>query len=133
MALALILLGTFLRVLHAFPAYKFPGDADALGPGLRAFWILKGHTPVFYADARLGAFESYLHAAAFTLAGASRASMSLAPLVCGALGLVAFWFLIRSLLGEKLGALALLFLAFPSPAYIFWTYLPIGYVETMLF
>ncbi len=78
-------------------------------------------------------FESYLQAPAIAVLGPSRAALPLAPLLAGVVTLVAFWLLVRSLLGPPLGAVALLFMALASPVYVFWTYLPIGYAETMLF
>jgi Dolichyl-phosphate-mannose-protein mannosyltransferase len=129
----LLLAGVALRVAYAFPVHKYAADADALQTGLRAFRILEGQHPVFYTSVRLGAFECYLHALAFSIFGISRASLSLATLVSGSAVLVSYLLFTRSLLGPRAACFALLFVAIPPPAYMFWTYMPIGYAETMLF
>jgi hypothetical protein len=129
----LFLAGVALRVAYAFPVHKYAADADALQTGLRAFRILEGQHPVFYTTVRLGAFECYLHALAFSIFGISRASLSLATLVSGSAVLVLYLLFARSLLGPLAACFALLLVALPPPAYMLWTYMPIGYAETMLF
>ncbi len=132
-ACILLLAGVAIRVAYAFPVHKYAADADALQTGLRAFRILEGQHPVFYTTVRLGAFECYLHALAFSIFGISRVSLSLATLVSGSAVLISYLLFARSLLGPLAACFALLFVAVPPPAYMLWTYMPIGYAETMLF
>lgn len=128
----LILLGAALRVLYAYPVHRFPADSDCLMAGLRAFRILDGQFPVFLMPPRIGSLECYGHALAFLLFGVSRASISLTPLVSGVLLLIVYAILSRWLLGPKVGLIALLLLAVPPSSYLFWTYMPNSYAETML-
>jgi dolichol-phosphate mannosyltransferase len=129
--LFLLAVGTGLRLLFAFPIHKFPSDADSLLSGLRALDILAGKPRVFYSYLRIGALESYMHVPAIWLLGISRAAVSIAPLLSGVAALFFFYFFVREILGRRPAAVALLFLALPSPAYS-WVYLPNGYAETML-
>ncbi len=131
-ALALLAAGTVLRLLYAFPTHKFVPDADSLLSGLRALDILGGKLRVFYSYVRIGALESYMHVPAIWLLGVSRAAISIAPLLSGFGTLFFFWFFLREILGRRVALFALPFLAFPSPAYIAWTYMPNGYPETLL-
>jgi 4-amino-4-deoxy-L-arabinose transferase-like glycosyltransferase len=132
-AAGLVAAGVAYRAMQTFPVHLWAADADSLGTGLVAFRVLSGDLPVFYNSARLGAFESYIHALAFAVFGVSRDAMALAPLLAAAGFLVAAWALFRSLLGPAaaLGGLALL--AFGSPALVFWTYQPNGWGLTLLF
>src|SRR5262249_52122096 len=97
-ASALILIGAALRAVYAFPVHRFPGDADCLMAGLRAFRILEGQFPVFLMPPRIGSLECYGHALAFAIFGISRASLSLTPLASGILLLIVFAMLGRSIL-----------------------------------
>jgi hypothetical protein len=128
----LILIGAALRAGYAFPVHRFPADADCLMAGLRAFRILRGQFPVFLMPPRIGSLECYGHALAFSILGVSRASLSVTPLVSGILLLVVFAVLCKSILGPRLGLVALLLLAVPPASYLFWTYMPNSYAETML-
>jgi 4-amino-4-deoxy-L-arabinose transferase-like glycosyltransferase len=101
--------------------------------GLRALSILDGDLVVFYSGAQIGALEAYLHAAAFAVLGASRETISLAPVVVGGLTLAVFFLFVRELLGPLVAVVALLFLAFPAPTYLAWTYMPNSYPETVFF
>src|ERR1700739_3026473 len=126
----LILIGAALR--SSFPVHRCPADADCLMAGLRAFRILEGQFPVFLMPPRIGSLECYGHALAFSILGVSRASLSATPLVFGILLLVVVSFLCKSILGPRLGLVALLLLAVPPASYLFWTYMPNSYAETML-
>jgi hypothetical protein len=130
--LAALILGFALRLVYAFPAHKYVADADCLDSGLRAFRVLRHELPVFYTGARIGCLECYEHAAAFAVLGIDRSWLAIAPLLAGCALLVVCWFLYRSLLGEAAAAIALLLLALPPPAYVFWTYMPNTYPETIL-
>ena len=128
----LILIGSALRAAYAFPVHRFPADADCLMAGLRAFRILEGQFPVFLMPPRIGSLECYGHALAFSILGVSRASLSMTPLVSGILLLVVFATLSKLILGPRLGLVSLLLLAVPPASYLFWTYMPNSYAETML-
>lgn len=127
----LVLAGAALRISYAFPVHKYFPDADALLSGIRSFRILDGHFPVFIQYARLGSLESYVHAAAFSVFGVTRGAISLAPLLSGIGLLVVHALLLRASLPPWSAALALLFFAFPSPSFLYWTYLPNTYPETL--
>ncbi len=131
-ALLALAAGALLRVVQTFPIHRFPADADALLSGIRAFLILDGHTPVFYSGVRLGALESYAHAAAFALLGPSRTAISLAPLASSCLSLLAFFLLARRLAGRRAACFAAVAFGFPAAAALFWTYMPNGYPEIVL-
>jgi hypothetical protein len=124
--------GAALRVLCTYPVHRFPADADSLLTGMRAFLVLDGHAPVFYTAVRIGALESYLHAAVFSVFGASRETISVAPLLSGILTLFVFYFLVRNLAGRRAACFAFLLFAFPSAAFLLWTYMPNAYPETLL-
>ena len=131
-ALLALAAGAALRVAYTFPVHRYLADADSLLTGMRAFRILEGHTPVFYSSVRIGALECYAHAAVFSVFGASRATIAVAPFLSGALMLLAFFFLARRLVGRQAACFALLVFAFPSPSFLYWTYMPNGYPETVL-
>jgi hypothetical protein len=128
----LVFAGAGLRLSYAYPVHKYIPDADALLAGIRSFRILDGHFPVFFQEARLGALESYLHAAAFSFLGVGREAVTLAPLLSGIGLLVVYALVLRASLPPSLAALAMVFFAFPSPSFLYWTYLPNGYPETLL-
>lgn len=129
----LIALGLLVRFLYAFPVHKYAPDADSLNMGLRALSILDGDLVVFYSAAQIGALEAYLHAAVFALFGASRATISITPLIVGVATLVVFFLFAREVLPPAEGLLALAFLALAPPAYLAWTYMPNSYPETLFF
>jgi 4-amino-4-deoxy-L-arabinose transferase-like glycosyltransferase len=131
-ALVFLTFGVGARLLYAFPVHKYVPDADSLLSGIRAFDILHGKFRIFYSYVRIGALESYMHAASFLVLGPSRTAVALAPLLSGALTLLAFFFLVRELFGRRVACFALLVFALPSPSYLAWTYMPNGYPETML-
>ncbi len=131
-ALAALAGGVALRTAYTYPVHRYAADADSLLTGMRAFRIAEGQLPVFYSGVRIGALESYLHAAVFAVFGASRATVSVAPLLSGVLMLFAFFFLARRLVGRQAACFALLLFAFPPASFLFWTYMPNGYPETVL-
>jgi dolichol-phosphate mannosyltransferase len=124
--------GVALRAAYTYPVHRYLADADSLLTGMRAFRILEGRTPVFYSGVRIGALESYVHAAVFSVFGASRATITVAPFLSGVLMLLAFFFLARRLVGRQAACFALLVFAFPSASFLYWTYMPNGYPETVL-
>lgn len=131
-ALATLSGGVALRTAYTYPVHRYPADADSLLTGMRAFRIAEGHLPVFYSGVRIGALESYLHAAVFSAFGASRATIAVAPFLSGVLMLLAFFFLARRLVGRQAACFALLVFAFPAPSFLYWTYMPNGTPETIL-
>lgn len=124
--------GAALRAAYTYPVHRYAADADSLLTGMRAFRIAEGQLPVFYSGVRIGALESYLHAAVFAVFGASRATVSVAPFLSGLLMLLAFFFLARRLVGRQAACFSLLLFAFPPASFLFWTYMPNGYPETVL-
>ncbi|MGZ5430345.1 MAG: glycosyltransferase, partial [Thermoanaerobaculia bacterium] len=124
--------GVALRTAYTYPVHRYLADADSLLTGMRAFRIAEGHLPVFYSGVRIGALESYVHAAVFAAFGASRATIAVAPFLSGVLMLLSFFFLARRLVGRQAACFALLVFAFPSPSFLYWTYMPNGYPETIL-
>lgn len=131
LALVALAASAALRAASTFPVHRFPADADSLLTGIRAFLILEGHTPVFYSGVRIGALESYGHAALFALFGVSRTTVSITPLVSSWLTLLAFFFLARRLVGRRAACFALFVFGFPPAAFLLWTYMPNGYPETV--
>ncbi|MGZ5428928.1 MAG: glycosyltransferase, partial [Thermoanaerobaculia bacterium] len=131
-ALAALAGGVALRTAYTYPVHRYLADADSLLTGMRAFRIAEGHLPVFYSGVRIGALESYVHAAVFAAFGASRATLAVAPFFSGVLMLLSFFFLARRLVGRQAACFALLVFAFPSPSFLYWTYMPNGYPETIL-
>jgi hypothetical protein len=131
-AVAAVLLGVVLRAAVAFPVHKYAADADCLNSGLVALRVAEGHFPVWYTPRRIGSLECYIHAAAFPFLGVSRAALAVAPLLSASLLLAAWAALALLLLGPVAGPIAVLLVALPPPAYLFWTYMPNAYPETML-
>jgi len=132
-AIVLLVLGAVVRIAYAFPTHKFVPDADSLNMGLRALAIRGGDLVVFFSGVQIGALEAYFHAALFALFGATRATLSIVPIVCGTLVPAVFYLFVRELFdSEKVACFSLVFLVFPSPAYLAWTYLPNSYPETVL-
>ncbi|MHB8799702.1 MAG: glycosyltransferase [Thermoanaerobaculia bacterium] len=133
-AAALVLAaGLAVRLAATFPLHKWGADGDSLLSGMTALRILEGRSPVFYSGVRIGALESYIHAAVFSLVGVSRTATAVAPLLANGALLVVFLLLARGLVGRKPAVVATLFLAVPSASLLFWTYQPNGYPLTVLF
>lgn len=131
-ALFALLGGIGLRTAYTYPVHRYLADADSLLSGMRAFYILHGHTPVFYSGVRIGALECYVHAIVFSVFGASRETITVAPFLSGVLALIVFFFLARRLVGRQAACFALVFFGFPSASYLLWTYMPNAYPETVL-
>jgi dolichol-phosphate mannosyltransferase len=129
---ALLAAGVAVRAAAAFPVHKYAADADCLLSGMCAFKVLRGETPVFFSGLRIGSLESHATAALFALLGPSRLALALVPLLLGCLTLFVLHRWLRVLLGRRTACCALLFLAIPPPAYLFWTYMPNGYPMAML-
>jgi len=124
--------GIALRLVYVYPPW-FASHADCATTGICALTILKGHPRVFYSGVRLGAFESYLTAMGFAIFGVSDWALASGSLLANALTLVVFGLFARETLEPRTSLFALLFLAIPSPSYMFWTSLPFSWAETMLF
>jgi hypothetical protein len=131
--LVLLAIAVMVRVAISFPSHKFPPDADCVLPGLAALKVLHGHPAVFFGSLRLGAIGSYPLALLFLLFGASRSTLAAGPMLIDILLLGVWYLFLRELLGARIALLALPFAAVPSPAFTFWTYMPNGYPETLLF
>jgi hypothetical protein len=131
-ALVAVALGIALRIAAAYPVHKYAADADCLNCGYVGLRINDGHAAVWLTPRRAGALECYGHAAAFRVLGPTREALAIAPLVSSSLALAIYAALVLPLLGPVAGPLAVLLFALPPPAYLFWTYMPNGYPETML-
>ncbi len=82
--------------------------------GLQALHILKGdHLVFWWAQPYQGSFELYLIAGLFSLFGPSTLVLRIVPFLISLLGLIAVYFLGRTLFNRKVALLALLFLAVP--------------------
>ena len=132
LSLAALLAGIGLRLISTLPLHRWPTEPDTLLTAMTALRILKGDAVVFYSGARLGALESYLHAAVFAVAGISRSATVLAPLLCGAGLLVAFLALSRRILDRPASTLAFVAFALPASGFLYWTSQPNGYPLMML-
>lgn len=131
-AAALILAGMALRTAVTYPAHRYMADADSLLTGIRAFHVLHGETPVFFAGTRIGSIEPHVAAAVFLVAGASRATLAAVPLILALPFLLAGYGLYRELFPREVALTALVFLALPSPVFLSWTYMPNGYPTVIL-
>jgi len=132
-ALALLAAGIAWRVAVAFPSHKYPLDADCILPALCAFKVLRGFHPVFYATVRHGSLGSYLVALLFQLFGVSRPALAAQPVIVGALVLLCWWLFLREAWGSRAAIVGLPFAVLPSPTFTYWTYMPLGYAEDVLF
>ena len=128
---ALFAAGVALRFVILFPVTKFQADADCIQTGLCALRILSGDFQVFYNGVRIGAIESYLHAAAFLALGPSRQAMGYAPWLAGSLGMLFSWLFVRRLAGPAAARWGLVVAALPAPAFLYWTAQPNGYSVTL--
>ncbi|MFN2385442.1 MAG: ArnT family glycosyltransferase [Thermoanaerobaculia bacterium] len=130
-AILVLIVGFGVRAASLFPSHKYLPDADTLIMGLRALEVLEGEPVVFYSHLRLGALEAYLHAAAFSLLGPSREALAWAPLFSGCLFVLFGFAFLLEVFGKEVAVLGAVFLAVPSPAFLYWTYMPNSYPETM--
>lgn len=123
--------GAALRYAILFPVTKFQADADCIQTGLCALRILAGDLQVFYNGVRIGAIESYLHAAAFLILGPSRQAMGWAPWIASTLGMLFSFLFVRRIAGGAEARWGLVAIAIPSPAFLYWTVQPNGYSVTL--
>ncbi len=131
--LALFTAGLILRIGLVFPIGKLPGEADCVLNGLCSFQVLRGEFPVFASYTRLGSIGGHLTALLSLLGAGPRFALVFGPLIESVL-LMGFWYLFfREALGRRIAAVALLFVAIPSPSYNYWTSTGNGYPEVMLF
>lgn len=128
----LVLLGAGVRVAGTFPVHKYPADADALLVGLCACDVLEGDVRVFLAAERIGALECYVTAGMFAMFGSSRAVLGWVGPLLALLTMLAAYALFRELFDDDVALVALLLFALPSPAVLFWTYMPTSYPTTFL-
>jgi dolichol-phosphate mannosyltransferase len=130
--LVLLLLGLAVRIAVTYPTHLYAADADCLLEGLCADKVLHGETPVFFSGFRIGSLECHVTALLFALFGASRESLAVGPILLGVAFMVVAYLLMRLLFGRSRGAIALVLLAVPPPAVLFWTYMPNAYPMVML-
>ena len=131
--LALLALGLALRFGLTFPVHKLHSESDSVLNGLCAYRVLRGETPVFASHTRLGSIGGHLTALLLLLGAGPRPALVLGPLI-ESIALMGFWYLfMREALGRRSAAVALLFIAVPAPSFSFWTAMPNGYPEVMLF
>jgi len=133
LCVAALLAGLALRIAATLPLHRWPTEPDALLTAMRAQQILQGDLVVFFSGVRLGALESYLHAASIWGLGATRGATAVVPLLVGAAALAAFLALSRRLLDRPASSLAFLAFALPTPAVLYWTFQPNGYPLVMFF
>jgi dolichol-phosphate mannosyltransferase len=131
--LLLVALGVAWRVALEFPVHRYPADGDCSLTGIAALRLLHGHPPVFFGSPRLGALGTYFDAPFLLLFGVSRTTQALGPLLVDLLQLAAWTLLLRELLTPRLAVAALPFAALLPPAIAYWTYMPNGYPEMLLF
>ncbi|HEX5760376.1 MAG TPA: glycosyltransferase family 39 protein [Thermoanaerobaculia bacterium] len=132
-AVAVFVLGLGMRLAAEYPVHKYPADGDALGTGLCIQSVLHGETPIFQHPGRVGSLECHLGAPLLLLAGASsRAALAAVPVLVGTLFLIFYYRWARLVLGRPLAVIALLWLALPGPAVLFWTYMPNSYGTLLL-
>lgn len=130
--LALLVVAVAVRVGLTFPVGKLRSEADSVLNGLCAFRVLRGETPVFASHTRLGSIGGHLTAAVLAVGADLRLALAIGPMIEGIL-LIGFWYLFFcEILGRRLAAMALLFIAVPAPSYSFWTAMPNGYPEVVL-
>lgn len=129
---ALFALGLILRLAMAFPIHKCPADSDCILTGLCALKVLHGETPVFFSYFRIGSLGAHLTALLFLLGGVSRTTLSLGPVIFGTLTMIAWYLFNRSIFDRRTATVALIFIAIPSPDFLFWLYMPNGYPELVL-
>lgn len=129
--LGVFLIGMAVRAALTYPAHKYIADADSMLTGMRAFHVLHGETPVFFSGTRIGSIEPHAAAAVFLVAGASRASLAVVPLIFALLLLAVGYGFYREIFPRGVALTALVFLALPSPAFMSWTYMPNGYPATL--
>ncbi|HVT16709.1 MAG TPA: glycosyltransferase family 39 protein [Thermoanaerobaculia bacterium] len=130
---SLLATGVLLRFLAAFPSHKYTFDADCMLGALGAFKVLRGEHLAFHVGVRLGSLVSYELALLFRVFGCSRSTLAAQPVVVNALTLVVWWLFLRQALKRRAAVIALLFAALPWPAFTFWTYMPNGSPENLLF
>lgn len=129
---ALLAVGLLFRVAVSFPAHKYPADADTAMNALCAFKVLRGEAPVFVVALRAGSLSCHMTAVLFYFFGVSRTTLALGPTISVCLLLPIWYLFLREVLGPQTALVGLLFIAIPSPAYTFWTYMPNTYPETLL-
>lgn len=129
-SIVLLGLGLLIRAALYFPLAMFQVDSDGVLAGLCAFRIAGGQFPVFFpGGSRLGAASCYAAAAYFHLFGPGRVALAFVGLTWGLLFLVFILLFLRTLLGERLACLAMVFAAVPPEQFMTVTYVPWGYGE----
>ena len=128
---ALLMVGVAFRIAVAFPAHKYAADGDCASHAICAFDVMRGEAPVFAVANRIGSLGCYLTALLFTVFGISRGALAAGPVIVGCLLLPVWYLFLRELLGRRRALIALPFIAVPSPAFVYWSYMPNSYPETL--
>src|SRR5689334_13285238 len=130
--IALLALAFVFRLALAYPTHRYPADADCSLSALCAIDALEGRPPVFFpSGVRLGAPTCYLTAGLFGALGISRAAQAFGPVLVGWATVLVWFAFCRELFGARRANLALLFIAIPTSAVTFWTYMPNAYPEVL--
>jgi hypothetical protein len=123
--------GALVRLLVAFPVYRFYADADSSLTALHALRILDGAPVVFFNGYRLGAAGCWVAAGLFGLVGPTDEALAATPLLFELGALVVGALFVREMLGAERARYALPLVALPPPAVTFWTGMPVAYAEVL--
>jgi hypothetical protein len=123
--------GALLRVLVAFPVYRYYADADSSLTAIHALRILDGVPVVFFNGYRLGAVGCWVAAGLFALFGPIDEALAATPLLFDLATLVVGALFVRETLGAERARYALPLVALPPPAVTFWTAMPVAYAEVV--
>lgn len=130
--IAWLAVGIAWRLAVALPAHKYAADADMVVNALCAFRVERGEFPIFAVGERIGSLGCHGTALLFSIFGPTRTALAIGPAIAGCLLLPIWYLFLRQLLGPGIALWCLPFVAIPSPAYTFWSYLPNSYPETLL-
>jgi len=133
-ALAIILFGTFLRVLLAALKWPLP-NSDEGTMGIMALHIAyRGEHPIFYYGQNyMGTLDAYLGAGLFQLFGPSIFTLRLGVILLYALFMVAMYFLTSALFTKRLALATLVLLSLGSIPILILELSPIVYPEILFF
>jgi dolichol-phosphate mannosyltransferase len=134
LAVAILLLGTAVRVGFSYPAHMFPGDSDGVLAGLCGLEVMDGKLPLFFPGGyRLSSQSCYVSAGMFTLFGVGRAALAGTSVFYGILFLIFLWLALKEAVGGKNALFGALIGSVPPLQVLLVTYPPWGYGEIMAF
>jgi 4-amino-4-deoxy-L-arabinose transferase-like glycosyltransferase len=114
-------------LLRLWSLGRTPVTSDQAVVGLMAREILHGHLFTFYWGQTYGGGEPYLVAALFAVAGQSRLTLGLAPVLLDAIAALLVWRIGRRLFDSRVGVLAaLLFWVWPE-VYLYLSTIEYGF------